>query len=300
MQQDHASVARSAESFAPELDVDYYRSSNADLANFTSSDLVQHFLHCGKAEGRAGSPLSFREQFLPAMSQVADTLEIGPFCGPLLRGPHVRYFDIADREALIEKAVALQYPFTDAPQIDYVSPTGNLDVVDTDFEQVFSSHCIEHQPDLARHLGQVSEVLRSGGRYYVIAPDKRFCFDHYLAVSTIADVLGANIERRSLHYAKSVLEHRLITTHNDPLRHWQGDHGDPAYKGAGNSIQSAIEHIQNNLNVYMDTHAWHFTPDVFREICSQLYQLGLSQLKVERIYNTPFGRFEFCAILSKS
>jgi hypothetical protein len=135
----------------------------------------------------------------------------------------------------------------------------------------------------------------------VIAPDKRFCFDHYLAESNIADVLGAHLERRSLHYARSVLEQHLITTHNDAVRHWRGDRGDPVYKIHGNnSIRTAIQLIDNNPNIYINTHAWHFTPDVFGEICSKLRELGSSQLNVDRIYSTPFGRFEFCAILCKS
>lgn len=280
--------------------MDYYRSVNGDLRSFADEELVSHFDHCGKTEGRAGSPQSFREHFLPLMSQSADTLEIGPFCGPQLRGDHVRYFDIADREGLIEKAKQLQYPITATPVIDYVSPTGDMGVINEQFDQVFSSHCVEHQPDLVRHFSEVSRILRDDGSYFLIVPDKRFCFDHYLSESTIADVLGAHIEQRRLHYAKSVLEHLVLTTHNEPVRHWQGDHGIPVLQQQGlDCARCAIDHIVNNADTYLDTHAWHFTPNTFQDISSHLYQLGLSKLRVERIYNTPIGRFEFCAILSK-
>jgi hypothetical protein len=61
----------------------------------------------------------------------------------------------------------------------------------------------------------------------------------------------------------------------------------------------SIDYIIANKDAYLDTHAWHFTPDVFLDIVNQLYNYGLSKLKAERIYNTPFGRFELCAILSK-
>jgi SAM-dependent methyltransferase len=286
--------------FPPVLDLDYYRSVNSDLTSLTDYELISHFDRCGITEGRAGSPQSFREQFLPLISQSADTLEIGPFCGAQLRGVKVRYFDIAGREALIEKAKLLQYPITEAPIIDYVSPTGDMGIINDQFDQVFSSHCVEHQPDLVRHFSEVSRILRDDGSYFLIVPDKRFCFDHYLSESTIADVLGAHIEQRRLHYAKNVLEHLVLTTHNEPVRHWQGDHGLPVVQQQGlDCIKCAIDHIVNNADVYLDTHAWHFTPNTFQDISSHLYQLGLSKLRVERIYNTPVGRFEFCAILSK-
>ena len=285
--------------YPPFLDLNYYRSANSDLRNFTDDQLIVHFRDYGKIEGRAGSPCSFRENFLAILTKDANTLEIGPFCGPQLRGEKIRYFDIADRDSLIKKAIELSYPFTHAPLIDYVSPTGDLDVIADEFDQIFSSHCIEHQPNLVRHFSQVSQILRDGGNYFLIIPDKRFCFDHFLPESSIAEVLGSYIEQKRLHYAKSILEHRLLTTHNDPVRHWQGDHGVPAIEAQNpESVMLSIDNIIANKDAYLDTHAWHFTPDVFLDIVNQLYKQGLSKLKAERIYNTPFGRFEFCAILS--
>jgi SAM-dependent methyltransferase len=206
-------------SFPPVLDLDYYRSANSDLRSLTDDELISHFDHWGKAEGLLGSAQSLREHFLQLISKAVDTLEIGPFCRPQLRGDSVRYFDIAGRGELIEKGKQLQYPITETPVIDYVSPIGDMSVINDKFDQVFSSHCVEHQPDLVRHFSEVSRILRDSGSYFLIVPDKRFCFDHYIAESTIADVLGAHIEQRRLHYAKSVLEHWLLTTHNDAARH---------------------------------------------------------------------------------
>jgi hypothetical protein len=85
--------------FPPVLDLDYYRCVNSDLRSFTDYELISHFDRWGIMEGRAGSLQSFREQFLPLISQTVDTLEIGPFCGPQLRGDKVRYFDIATEKS---------------------------------------------------------------------------------------------------------------------------------------------------------------------------------------------------------
>jgi hypothetical protein len=293
-------AVESVQDFPPVLDLKHYGSAYEDLRSFSNDELIRHFIDWGEKEGRAGSPLCFREYFVPIISKDISTLEIGPFCGPLLRGDHVRYFDIADREALIEKAQQLQYNFTEAPMIDYVSPIGDLGIIQDSFHQLFSAHCVEHQPDLIYHLAQVSRILQNGGSYFLIIPDKRYCFDHYLCESTICDVLGAHIEQKKLHYAKSVLEQSLLTTHNDPVRHWQGDHGIPEIRKQGlDCAKIAFDNISRNSDIYINTHAWQFTPESFEELSTQIYKLGLSELQVDRVYNTPFGRFEFCAILTK-
>ncbi len=295
-----ASAKHSPADLPPELDPDHYRRANPDLAGLTGDQLKSHFDLYGRDEGRAGSPHSFREHFLTLLSQTADTLEIGPFCLPQVRGERVRYFDIADREELIRRALEIQYPVSDPPAIDYVSPTGDMEIVRDHFDQVFSSHCVEHQPDLVGHFSQVSRILRAGGAYFLIVPDKRYCFDHFLAETTLADVLGAHVEQRRLHSAKSVLEHRLLTTHNDPLRHWRGDHGAPVvYSKNINDIKADVDFVVKSAGTYADTHAWQFTPQSFQGLSEQLLRLGLTDLNVARIYNTPFGRFEFCAILSR-
>jgi GT2 family glycosyltransferase/SAM-dependent methyltransferase len=286
--------------FPAELDFAYYRGANNDLKHFTDEELLSHFEKYGRAEGRAGSALSFREEFLKNVNDAGDTLEIGPFCNPQLRGDNVRYFDIADRETLIQRAVALQCAIAEPPVIDYVSATGDMNIIDGRFDQVLSSHCVEHQPDLVRHLDDVSRILRDGGAYFLIVPDKRFSFDHYREESTIADVLGAHIERRKLHYARSVMNMRFLATHNDPVAHWQGQHGVPGLQQRGlDGVKEAVEQLIENAGIYIDTHAWYFTPTSFRTIVTILNELSLSKLKVEKIYNTPFGRLEFCAILRK-
>jgi SAM-dependent methyltransferase len=296
-----ASFRHSDAGFPLALDLSYYRRHNIDLKTLTDDELAAHFADWGEAEGRAGSALSLRENFLKVIPQGADTLEIGPFCAPQLRGEKVRYFDIASREDLIIRAGQLQYAFTDAPVIDFVSPSGDMGIINEQFDQIFSSHCIEHQPDFVRHLMDVSRILRDRGLYFLIVPDKRYCFDHYLSESTIADVLGAHVEQKHLHYAKSVLEHRFLTTHNDAGRHWQGDHGfDDIGQKDINNVRASLEYLSENPNEYIDTHAWHFTPAGFKHIVNKLYDLGLTKLRAERVYNTPFGRFEFCAILENT
>ena len=90
-----------------------------------------------------------------------------------------------------------------------------------------------------------------------------------------------------------------MTTHNDPVRHWAGDHGEVLLKTVSTSLQTAYDHAAQAKGGYSDAHAWQFTPDSFSEIISSLNKLGLIDLNVERVYQTPLNRFEFAAVLRK-
>ena len=135
-----------------------------------------------------------RAGIVKAAQACESVLEIGPFHAPALSGPGVAYFDLQPTDALIARVRDYGLPTSRVPKIDYSEPTGDLSVIDRRFDAVFSSHCIEHQPSLIRHLTQVSNVLHPGGAYYLIVPDKRYCFDHYLPLSTLGGVIEAHHE----------------------------------------------------------------------------------------------------------
>jgi SAM-dependent methyltransferase len=282
-----------------EFDVLFYRTYD-DLCELTDEQLRNHYHKYGSIEGRLGTHWAFRENFVNLVPDGLQILEIGPFCNPSFRGRNVRYFDVLDKEHLIQRAVQFGIPFTDAPQIHYVSAVGDLEIIPETFDVVFSSHCVEHQPDLVLHLNQVANILRDKGCYFLIVPDKRFCFDHFRCESTVAAVIGAHIEHRITNTAKSSLEHRLLMTHNDPFRHWNGDHGEPAWRALGKEFidQTCVEVTEAHAS-HIETHAWHFTPESFRNVIETLWEFGLVQMRQIRVYPTPYGRFEFCAVLEK-
>ena len=160
-----------------------------------------------------------RNAFVSLIPHTHSVLEIGPFAQPVLRGPHVRYVDVLSTEDLRKRAQSLGMDETKVPTISWVSNGSDLSVVNDTFDAVVSSHAIEHQPDFVRHLNQVAHLLKPNGRYYLLVPDHRYCFDHFLTPSTIAQVLGAHLEYRKVHSLSSVVEHRALTTHNDPARY---------------------------------------------------------------------------------
>jgi hypothetical protein len=286
----------------PVFDVEFYKSIHADLASMSRREAEAHYNKYGKHEGRACSPGQLRENFIELIDPSASALEIGPFHAPVLRGPNAFYFDVNDEEGLAHRARMHGLPTDDIPHINFVSETGDLGVIDRTFEQVFSSHCIEHQPDLIGHLKGVSRILgdNQDGRLYMLIPDKRFCFDHFMTESNITDVLGAHVDGRRLHTSSAIIAHHCLTTHNDPGRHWAGDHGSPAFLQTPETLATGYAAAQQSLGVYVDTHAWRFTPDSFATIIDALNSLHLIDLEVERVFNTPFNRLEFAAVLRKA
>lgn len=249
--------------------------------------------------GSTAYPITKRE-LIACIDEHHTVLEIGPFTNPMVRGENVRYFDVLGKEELIIRAAEHGYNAESPVDIHYVSSNGDLGIVDATFDFVVSSHCIEHQPDLVRHLQGVERLLNANGRYLLIIPDKRYCFDHFMPLSTIDDVMVAYKEKRTFH---ALASHRLratLGTHNDPRRHWSGDHGVPP--GDENFTpdyeREMISHIEQNR--YADTHAWYFTPSSFAAIVNSLVESKMSNLRVLSVYSTAKNSLEFAAVLQKT
>lgn len=278
----------------PAFDAGYYLSANPDLA-IAADAAADHYAATGRAEGRIASPLALRENLIGLIADGRSVLEIGPFCRPLLRGPNIAYLDVLDAAQLRARAVEVGADPAGCPaHIDYV---GGLEQVRRRFDAVISSHAIEHQPDLIHHLQQIERILRADGLFCLIVPDKRYCFDHHIAESTIADVIEAHREQRRRHSLASVIEHHALTTHNDPRLHWAGDHGPAVRADRVAQVEKAMRSHDFNPGRYIDVHAWYFTPDSFRTTIETLTELGLIGLELAGVYDTAHGRNEFCAVL---
>jgi SAM-dependent methyltransferase len=287
---------------ACQLDPVFYRSAYEDVRDMTDQELLNHFHIQGKNEGRIGTPLSLRENFGELIKGCSDILEIGPFLFPVVVGPRVKYFDVLDLEGLRKRAAQVGMLVNPAaPPIDFVSPDGDLTIIDGVFDAVVSSHCVEHQPDLLKHFNDVARILGPAGKYAMLIPDKRYCFDHFIAETTIAQVLQAHAEQRRVHTLASVVEHHALITHNDVRRHWQGDHEDAGYRQAiATQTRRAIDEYYQAKGAYIDVHAWRFTPDSFHAVVAQLGEMGAISLNVDQVYCTPGLANEFIAVLVKA
>jgi SAM-dependent methyltransferase len=274
---------------------DFYRQTYPDVRDFADEESQQHYMHFGIKEGRLASGFGTRETFLKQVQSTESVLEIGPFVSPLMSGARIKYLDILSRDELLDRAASLGLDTSQLPsEIHY---TGSIDEIRENFDAVISSHSIEHQPDLVRHLQQVGRVLRGGGLYYLMIPDKRYCFDHFMPESTIAGVLEAYYDGRQAHTLKSVVEHIALTTHNIAERHWANDHGDFPAENQNERINAALELYESQSSRYIDVHAWYFTPKGFYNIVEALRRQNLIAFRSRKIFPTLRGTSEFFAIL---
>ena len=227
-------------------------------------------------------------------------LEIGPLNRPLINGEFMRYFDILSTSELRSRAASEGLDSNSVPEIHYWHPNGSLAEVPDRFKNIVSSHCLEHQPDFIKHLNEVSNLLIDyESRYWVIIPDKRYCFDALIPESSIVEIVSANLEMRVTPTLLKVIEHRALTTHNDSIRHWLGDHGE-------NTVdlklkwERAINEFESAQGNYIDVHCWQFTPESFVSTIKSLLALDLIEFEIEEIFSTPANSLEFSAVLKKS
>ncbi len=290
--------------FPPNFDLQIYRQNNKDLKKLNDTQLEAHYRGHGLEEGRIAGPISNRRDLVAHISKCvfSSCLEIGPFDCPVITGENVKYFDVLNQEQLFVRAKAIGRidNIESIPFINYVSNSARLDIVDIKFDLILSCHAIEHQLDLVAHLNDVSNILNEAGYYVVICPDKRYCFDHFIPETSIADLIDRHTNSTNNHSIKSVIEHRALTCHNDAARHWAGDHGEN--KVDLNKVISSIDEYRQSIaeNHYIDVHSMQFTPASFEKNIEFLFSMKYIDLKVEEIYPTRKNDVEFIVILKKT
>ncbi|MFS0774376.1 methyltransferase domain-containing protein [Sphingomonas sp. 1P08PE] len=250
---------------------------------------------------RAGlAPPITRAAFLASIPAASSILELGPFDAPLMRGAGVAYFDVLDQDGLRQRAIQEGRDPAGCPRIDHVSPTGDLTVIKTSFDQVFSSHVIEHQHDLVRHLADVARLMHDGGLYCIIVPDKRYCFDHFAAETDLADVLEA-ADHGPARRVEQAIEHvHFSMAHSSALKHWLGLHGQPITSGEAAQRLLDEDLHRYRSGEYRDIHASKFTPAGFMSVMTALHGTGRSPLRPVVVHDTRVGEQEFYAVLAKA
>ena len=259
-------------------------------------------------------PEMTKKDFMDMVSDELDpsflypALEIGPFVSPTIFGPNAQFFDVVNKDGILEKAaksvVYGSYDIDLVPNIDYVSPTGDLGIIPPGlFKAVFSSHCIEHQVDLVSHLQAISNLLAKeiNGVVVLIIPDKRFSSDQPRRISTLRDVLATHWSAVPLgvHPLHAWLEDQCDTSTNHASDHWQGIHTPRRKDSDAFCYQRAHDAYIAANGSYLDLHRWTFTPCAFANIMSGLREMNLIDLHISMLSTTAPNNLEFYAILKK-
>ncbi|MBR5912800.1 MAG: class I SAM-dependent methyltransferase [Selenomonadaceae bacterium] len=291
--------------FPPTFDIEYYRRVYPEFLGLPDEIVIEHYRRYAEEQGRT-TCIYDRSEYLKLFLNDAiaknslKVLEIGPFNNPFFVGDNVKYFDVLDTETIRERARKVSPKFEGVPpKIHYVEPNGDMSIIKEKFDIVFSSHVIEHQPDLVRHLQNVGNILNDGGMYILVIPDKRYCFDHYRNETKFFEVIDAYVNENKSHTFKSVAESNCFRAHNNSFLHWIGVHGsnELKLKEFTDMLETYAQGVKHRK--YVNAHAWCFTPKVFNGIIEGLNKLNLINLKVHRLCHTIWGRFEFCCILER-
>lgn len=217
-----------------------------------------------------------RDDLIASLRGCSTALEIGPFDRPVLAGLsdlgcRVSYADFLSSAELRERAAISEGRDPNGvPTIDYVLRTEPLALITQRFDAVASFHCAEHQPDLIRHFQEVLNLLVEGGQYLCVLPDKRHCFDFFMPVSELPEIMAAYYEGRTKPPLRSVIEHRAFTSHE-----FMHSPPDP-FRSPDWSVKERTEHAVTEFNSheYVDVHCWYFTPDSVRSVVRGLRTLG--------------------------
>lgn len=241
-----------------------------------------------------------RGELLSRILTQNSVLEISPFSNPLISGENVHYFDVLSADELKSRASLLKQgynPNTVPETIHYVSKNGDLSIITNKYDFVVSAHVIEHTTDIVQHLICVENILKHGGQYIVLIPDKRFMFDHFKPETNIADILDAyyiNSKRPSL---KTIILQSTFSTHNDMVEHWAGNHGKTP-SDIELLIKQAVKAYQE-VDSYLDVHNWYFTCSSFIACAKLLKNLEYISMTITESYDTQLNSSEFFIVFSK-
>ncbi|MGP1275538.1 MAG: class I SAM-dependent methyltransferase [Caulobacterales bacterium] len=282
---------------APEtFDHAFYTGRYKDLSGHDYFAAMEHYKLHGAAEGRIASPLAERPAFLTLADGAGSILEIGPGHKPSFTGEHVRYFDILDADELRQRAITQTEESPDGvpEKIHYLRKDVALADIPDRFDIVFTSHSIEHQPDLISHINACHGLLNPGGAMMAIVPDRRYTFDASIAPSTIGEVLEAYWTKRTQHRLADIIDAYAHSTHNDPVQHWQ-DGPVTRLKVDGERLDRGYKTVEEGR--FIDVHAWRVSCFEMADYMRHLRRLGLIRFEHCDVFPTPLNSNEFCMVM---
>ena len=232
-------------------------------------------------------------------------LEVGPLNQPLVTrsGADVRYVDVHDRAGLQDAYGSHEgFPLEQIEEPDFVliGPDGMRTLPEAvgscTYDWVAASHVIEHVPDVVTWLQEVAEVLTDDGVLVLAVPDRRFSFDVDRDPTTVGEMLLAHRSRDQRPSVRAVYDHFSRCMHIDTSSVWR--HGIPGPRMY--DLHFVLSQIAAaDTGTYVDCHVWVWTPASFVDQMAALAAMGLTELVVEEVVDTPLDELEFYARLRR-
>jgi SAM-dependent methyltransferase len=233
-------------------------------------------------------------------------LEIGCNFRPLFRksdGFSIQYLENTDTDGLIARCLKAGKDVSLVEPIDFIfdekKSLSELTGSKNGYDYVISSHVIEHIPNLIKHFREVEDVLKPGGIYAMLVPDKNFCFDTLKSTSTLGEFVEAFVSSDAKPpLAAYVDEYRYAVKPVNATSagwdsHWNGKL-EQKHSDSDARISKAI--AKSAVPPGWLGHRWIFTPFSFVSIFYDLIRYNLVQFDLLDI--RPTFNLDFIAIIS--
>jgi SAM-dependent methyltransferase len=213
-------------------------------------------------------------------------LEIGPSHNPITpkkEGYNVHVMDYASRNDLLKKYKDHNIKHSNIEEVDYIwdSKTSYSNLINNKkhYDWIIASHVIEHTPNLIGFLQNCDDILKSDGILSLAIPDKRYCFDYFRPVSSIARIIDQHLSQHTTATPGAIAEQILYRGTKLGCDTWNSS-------AIGNiniseDVEVAKARMVEAINdeKYIDIHNWCFTPYHFRLLIHDLHALGFTEFK---------------------
>lgn len=250
--------------------------------------------------------LTREEKLLLYVNKDGRGIEIGASHSPVASkraGYNVQIIDHATRDELIAKYENENVKLENIEDVDFVwrgesyaELTGRRNF----YDWIIASHVVEHVPNLVGFLNACDEVLNDNGVLSLAVPDVRFCFDHFRPISGLSKVVDAHYQNHTVHTPGSIAEFNLNLVDRDHEPGWtENTHlrDEYAFRYSPEMVLDQLSKAVSG-NGYVDCHAWCFTPNSFRLIMQDLFDLGLIRMREVGFF--PSEGCEFHIALSRN
>ena len=236
-------------------------------------------------------------------------LELGPHVNPMFRkseGYRVQYLELRGSDELRALMQSQGRDPNLVEDIDFIlqrdRPLPEI-VGGKRFAWVVSSHVIEHIPNFAGHLLDISAILQTGGVYALLVPDRNYCFDVLKPPTSLGAVIEAFLNSRtSSPIARLVDEFRYGAFPEGVEK------GGWSEADSGKSLVSKYPDWLKRVRRVIDSkgadagkwfgHQWCFDPVNFASIVADLIDLKLIDL--ELVHVRPTYHMDFIVVLRKT
>ncbi|TXN79064.1 class I SAM-dependent methyltransferase [Methylobacterium sp. WL8] len=219
-------------------------------------------------------------------------LEFGPADNPtpLPEGLSVTYVDHS-RDAGADLA--------GATPIDHAwSGSGSLTAVlgHDGYDFAIAAQVGQYVPNLLGWLRGIHAALRPGGVLNLSLPDRQFMFDAARPVSTLAELIEADLLAYERPSPRQMFGHTYDVRTITPEQIWAGEDPVHAPRMAG---EAALPHAHAEAvdalatDAYVACHCWVLTPIAFLDLVEGATRLDLFPFVLNQVSATQLGGFEF-------